>query len=130
MKALWVRLILWAKALKRDVLTLWFCARHPRTPLLAKFLALLLAAYAFSPIDLIPDFIPIIGFLDEVLLLPLGIALCLRLVPPAIIAECRAKATAWSEAERPIPRSYLAAASVIVLWIALLYLLFRWWTHR
>ncbi len=119
---MWQRLKLWAAALKADVLTLWFCARHPRTPLAAKILALAIAAYALSPIDLIPDFIPIIGFLDELLLLPLGIALCLRWVPPAILAECRAKATASLEREHVKPRSYLAAAVILIIW-----LLAAWW---
>jgi uncharacterized membrane protein YkvA (DUF1232 family) len=125
-KPFWARLVSWARALKRDVLTLWFCARHARTPLLAKLLALFLAAYALSPIDLIPDFIPVIGYLDELLLLPLGIALCLRMVPAPVVVECRAKAAAWIEAERPKPRSYAAAAIVVLIWLVVTYFMLRW----
>jgi uncharacterized membrane protein YkvA (DUF1232 family) len=117
----WARLKSWAAALKKDVLTLWFCARHPRTPVPVKILALSLAAYALSPIDLIPDFIPILGYLDELILLPMGIALCLRLVPRAVLAECRAKANAWMESERPKPRSYAVAVIIVVIWVLVLW---------
>lgn len=106
----------WARRIRQDALTLWFCARHPDTPLAAKILALVLAAYAFSPIDLIPDFIPILGFLDEVILLPLGIALCIRLVPGSVIEECRRQAAEWMSRSHPRPRSYAAATVIVTLW--------------
>lgn len=83
-----------ARVLKRDSLTLYLVARHPETPLLAKALAAGVAAYALSPIDLIPDFIPVLGYLDDLILLPLGIAAAIRLVPPAVLAECRKTARA------------------------------------
>ena len=82
----------WARALKRDVHALYLAARDPRTPWYAKVFALAIAAYALSPIDLIPDFIPVVGYLDEVILLPLAILLAVRLVPPHVMAEHRAAA--------------------------------------
>src|SRR3954452_20245450 len=83
----------WARAIRRDVHALWLAARDPRTPWYAKAFALAIAAYALSPIDLIPDFIPVIGYLDEMILLPLAIMLATRLVPPDLMAEHRAAAT-------------------------------------
>ncbi len=112
----------WARQIRGDTLTLWFCARHPRTPLPAKLLALFLAAYAFSPIDLIPDFIPVLGFLDEVILLPLGIALCIKLVPADVIDECRRKAENWTTQ----PRSYVAAVTIILIWGSALWACWHW----
>jgi len=106
----------WARRIRSDALTLWFCARHPGTPWTAKLLALVLAAYAFSPIDLIPDFIPVLGLLDEAILLPLGILLCIRLVPSAVLQECRQRAADWLGAARPRPRSYVAAGIIVTLW--------------
>lgn len=102
----------WARRLKVDAGTLYFAARDPRVPWPAKLAAAAVAAYAFSPIDLIPDFIPVMGLLDEVVIVPLGIALTLRLVPPEILADCRTRAAAL--AERPISRA--AAAVVIAAW--------------
>lgn len=116
----------WARRIKRDALTLWYCARHPDTPLLPKLLTLLLAAYAFSPIDLIPDFIPVLGLLDELILLPLGIAFCIKLIPATVVEECRA-AAAQSMAQSN-PRSYAAAAVIVLLWLGALWLLWAWLT--
>jgi uncharacterized membrane protein YkvA (DUF1232 family) len=86
------RLKAWARALKRDVVALWLAARDPRTPLAAKLLAGVVAAYALSPIDLIPDFIPVLGYLDDLLLVPAGIWLVVRLIPAELLAEFRAAA--------------------------------------
>lgn len=122
------RLKEWARLLKGDVLAVWFACRHPQTPLHAKLLAALIVAYAFSPIDLIPDFIPILGLLDDALLLPLGIWLVIRLVPDAVIAECRVQARQWLDARRPKPQNYLAAAVFVLLWITAAWLLWRWLT--
>src|SRR3954462_1603537 len=94
----------WARALKRDVLALYLAARDPRVPWYAKVVAACVAAYALSPIDLIPDFIPIIGYLDDLILVPLGIALAVRLIPPALLHEHR-EAAAARIANRPISRS-------------------------
>jgi uncharacterized membrane protein YkvA (DUF1232 family) len=108
----------WARELRAQLLTLWFVARHPRTPWYAKLLAALVAAYAFSPIDLIPDFIPVLGYLDDVLIVPLGIALSLRFVPAEVLREARASAEQWIAARRERPRSYFAAFVFVVLWLA------------
>jgi uncharacterized membrane protein YkvA (DUF1232 family) len=116
----------WARRLKDDVVAVWFCARHPDTPWLAKAVAAAVVAYAFSPIDLIPDFIPVIGYLDDLILVPLGIWLVLRLVPPAIVSECRVQAAAWLADRRPKPRMYAAAAVIIGLWLLALWLVWRW----
>ncbi len=103
----------WAKALKRDVLALWLAARDHRVPLGTKLLAGAVAAYALSPIDLIPDFIPVLGLLDDLLIVPAGIWLTLRLVPPALLAELRDAATLL--AERPVSRA--AAAAIVAIWL-------------
>ena len=112
----------WARALKRDVHAIWLAARHPRTPRGAKLLALAVAAYALSPIDLIPDFIPVLGYLDDLLIVPLGILLVTRMMPPDLLAECRAAA----EAAGRRPRSLAGAAAIVALWLAAAALL-AWW---
>ena len=84
----------WARHIKRDAVAVYFAARDPRTPWFATALALVVAAYALSPIDLIPDFIPVLGYLDDLLLVPLGLMLVIRLLPPAVLAESREKASA------------------------------------
>src|SRR5258707_1350750 len=85
----------WARELKAQLLTLWFCRSHPDTPLRAKICAAIVIGYAFSPIDLIPDFIPVVGHLDDLLIVPLGIYLTLRLIPTLVVKESRVKADAW-----------------------------------
>ena len=114
-----------AKALKREALTLWFAARDPRTPMFAKLLAGAMAAYAFSPIDLIPDFVPVLGLLDDLMIVPLGVWLVIQLIPATLLTEFRARAAA--QAERPVSRK--AAAAIIAAWIAAL-LLAVWLTLR
>lgn len=104
----------WARGIKRDVVALWIAARDPRVPWYAKAVCAAIAAYALSPIDLIPDFIPVLGYLDEAILLPLAILLAVRLVPPQLMAEFRAEADL--RAERPVSR--VAAAFIVILWIA------------
>lgn len=106
----------WAIRIKQDVAALWFAARDPRTPWQAKAVAALVAAYALSPIDLIPDFIPVLGYLDDLVIVPLGILLAVRLVPPALMAEFRQRAAAMTAR----PTSRLAAAVIVVTWLALL----------
>jgi uncharacterized membrane protein YkvA (DUF1232 family) len=119
----------WAARLKSEVVALGFCARHPRTPFLAKALAVLVVAYAVSPIDLIPDFIPVLGYLDDLLLVPAGLWLTLRLVPPDVMDECRGQAARWLDEGRERPRNRAASALIIVLivgaWLALLWLAWR-----
>ena len=116
----------WARRLVGEAVALWFCARHPRTPLVAKALAAAVAAYAFSPIDLIPDFIPVLGLLDDLVLVPLGVWLVLKMVPPDVIAECRQQAVLWLAEKAPRPRSYVAAAIVVAAWLVVLVLAVRW----
>lgn len=112
----------WARTLKQHTLTVYYAARDPRTPLLVRLLALLVAAYALSPIDLIPDFIPVIGYLDDLLLLPLGLWLVVRLTPPEVIAAAREKAAQMTA--RPVSRG--AAVVVVALWMVLAMLCARW----
>lgn len=105
----------WARSLKRDTHAVWLAARDPRTPWYAKALGLAVAAYALSPIDLIPDFIPVLGLLDDLLIVPAGLWLTLKLIPPEVLATHRAAAEA--AADRPV--SQVAAMVVIVIWIGL-----------
>jgi uncharacterized membrane protein YkvA (DUF1232 family) len=103
----------WARAIVRDVTALWLAARDPRVPWLAKAVAACVAAYALSPIDLIPDFLPVIGYLDDLLLVPLGILLAVRLIPPDLMAEFRAAAIGQRK-----PVSRVGAVAIVVIWLA------------
>lgn len=116
------RLRQWAREIKRDVVALWIAARDPRVPWYAKLVAGAVAAYALSPIDLIPDFIPVVGYLDDVIIVPAGILLTVRLIPAELMEEFRAEA-ARREA-RPV--SHAGAAGIVVLWLAAL-ILTAWW---
>ncbi len=107
------RLKLWAQATKRDVVALWLAARDPRVSGHAKALAAAVAACALSPIDLIPDFIPVLGYLDDLLIVPLGILLVVRLIPDPIMEELRAKA---SESGKLTSRA--GALVVVAIWLA------------
>ena len=120
------RLLQWAKQLKREAVTLWFCYRDPRTPLIAKILAISVVAYAFSPIDLIPDFIPILGLLDDAILLPIGIWFTLKFIPAPVLAECREKAMQWLAEKHGKPRNWVGAAFIVALWILAAWLCWRW----
>lgn len=104
----------WAKSVKRDIVALWFAARDPRVPWSAKIVAGAVAAYALSPIDLIPDFIPVLGYLDDLIIVPLGILLAVKLVPAPLMAEFRAKA---AESERR-PRSRAGMLFIVAIWLA------------
>lgn len=104
----------WTKSLKRDVHALYLAARDPRVPWNAKLVAGAVAAYALSPIDLIPDFVPVLGYLDDLVIVPLGILLALRLVSPALLAEHRAAAVA--AAGRPVSQAGLVV--IVTLWTA------------
>lgn len=99
-----------ARALKGETYALYLAARHPETPRIARWLALFIAAYALSPIDLIPDFIPVLGHLDDLILVPLGIALVIRLIPEHVMTRCRAEAQAAFAGGKPVSR----AAGVII----------------
>jgi uncharacterized membrane protein YkvA (DUF1232 family) len=107
----------WGKRIKRDGTTLWFAAKHPATPWYAKALGLFVVAYALSPIDLIPDFIPVLGYVDDVLLLPVLIWLAVKLLPAEVLVDCREQADTWIEAKRARPVSLVGAALVVLLWL-------------
>ena len=111
-----------ARQLKQHTLTVYFAARDPRTPLPVRVLALLVAAYALSPIDLIPDFIPVIGYLDDIVLVPLGLAAVVRLTPPSVLELARLRA--HQAASRPV--SYAAAVVVVAVWFLAGGLFVRW----
>lgn len=107
-----------ARELKKETYALYLACRHPRTPLIAKVVAACVVGYAFSPIDLIPDFIPVLGLLDDLILIPLGIALVIKLIPPGVFEECRQRASAELAASGK-PSNRVAAAIIIVVWISL-----------
>lgn len=109
----------WARRIKRDGVTLYFACRHPDTPFLTKALCMVVVAYALSPIDLVPDFIPVLGYLDDVLLLPGLIWLAIRLIPAEVLAASRLQAEAWLDAQRAKPTSYWGIALVVGIWFAL-----------
>jgi uncharacterized membrane protein YkvA (DUF1232 family) len=123
---MWERLKRWARQLENDGLTLWFCCKHPGMPLLPKILALLVVGYFLSPIDLIPDFIPVLGYLDELILLPISIYFILKIVPPPVLADCRPQAEAWVATHKPTPRSIAAAVVIVLLWMTLFGVLWKY----
>nr|WP_313665929.1 YkvA family protein [Brucella intermedia] len=112
----------WARNLKRDIVALWIAARDPRTPFSAKLVGGAVAAYALSPIDLIPDFIPVLGYLDDLLIAPLGILIAIRLIPEPLMADFRRQAL-----ERDgKPKSMAAASAIIVIWLVSITALAYW----
>lgn len=114
------------RALKRQSLVVYYVARDPRLPWHVRLLAVLVAGYALSPIDLIPDFIPVLGYLDDLVLVPLGVALVIRLTPAHITTDARQQAE--QALEKPV--SIAAAAVIAVLWLAALGWLGSWWWSR
>ncbi|MBG6076335.1 YkvA family protein [Polaromonas sp. CG_9.11] len=103
----------WARGIKRDVVAVYFAARDPETPLWVRVLAIAVAAYALSPIDLIPDFIPVLGYLDDLLIVPLGLMIVIRLLPPHILESSRVKAAEVLDR----PRSRTAAVFIVGIWL-------------
>ena len=101
-----------AKLLKNDAYALYFALRDPRVPWHAKLFAAAVVAYALSPIDLIPDFIPVLGYLDDLVLVPLGVAITLKMIPASVLAECREKARSAQEK----PKSWLGATAILLIW--------------
>lgn len=114
-----------SSTLKRDVITLWFALKHPQTPWFARMLAVVLTAYAFSPVDLIPDFIPVLGHLDDLIIVPLGVWLLMRMLPQSVVADSRAQADTWLAMRKAKPRSRLGLAIVGGLWILCAWLAYR-----
>ena len=115
--AWWARLRSRAHELQTEAYALYLAARHPGTPWYAKLVVAAVAAYAFSPLDLIPDFVPVLGYLDDLVLLPLGILLAIKLVPAPVLADCRARAAEARRDGRPVSRA--AAAAIVVVWLLL-----------
>ena len=118
----------WARRLETEVYALYLAYKDPRVPLYARVFAAVVVGYAFSPIDLIPDVIPILGYLDDLLLVPLGVALAIRMIPAPVLAECRARAREVMADAKPVNK--VAAAVVVAVWIALaaltVFLVARW----
>ena len=112
-----------ARNLRRELTALAYAARDKRTPWAAKLLLAIVLAYAASPIDLIPDFVPVLGYLDDLLLLPLGIWLALRMIPPQVMSEARQRA---GEALASGRADYRAAAVIVLVWVAAIWLGAKW----
>ena len=124
-RAWWQRARARLHALKREALVVWYAARDPRLPWPVRLLALAVAAYALSPIDLIPDFIPVLGYLDDLLLVPLGVALVVKLTPAAILADARSRAAVTAAR----PTSTAAAIVIVALWLLALLACGLAWMH-
>ena len=117
-----------AGRLKVETFALYLAARDPRTPWYAKLLIMGVVAYALSPVDLIPDFIPVLGYLDDIILIPIGISLALRLVPPTVMSECRAEAS--RSLEKHVRGTRIAGAVIIAVWLLLAALLIFWVSRK
>ncbi len=115
----------WARLLKQNIVMLWFATKHPQTLWLPKSVCIFIVAYALSPIDLIPDFIPILGYVDDLILLPMLIWIAIRLIPNPIIQESRIQADAWLLNKQSKPKSYLGLFIVIIVWLLLLWLSYQ-----
>lgn len=116
----------WARRIKRDGVTLWFAGKHSATPWYAKALGVFVVAYALSPIDLIPDFIPVLGYVDDVLLLPALIRLTIRLLPDEVLTDCRRQADDWMKVQGSKPSSRLGAVLIVFVWIGVSAALWIW----
>jgi len=114
----------YARHLKSEIFVLYFVARDHRTPWYVKLLVASIVAYAFSPIDLIPDFVPILGYLDDLILLPLGIALAIRLIPDLVLNDCRTRAAESIKNEKPV--NWIAGAVIIMIWLLLAAVCILW----
>jgi uncharacterized membrane protein YkvA (DUF1232 family) len=102
------------RTLRQDVVALYFAAKDPRTPWYAKAIVICIIAYALTPIDLIPDFIPVLGYIDDLLFLPLGIYIAIKIIPEPVLVDCRKRLTGM---EGSLPRNWTAAATIVLLWI-------------
>lgn len=114
------------RRLKTETLVLYFAARHPATPWSARLLVAFIVGYALSPIDLIPDFIPVLGYLDELILLPLLLALALRMIPEPVLVECRERAARMAASTKPVSR--IAGVMIFIIWL-LAFGLLAWWAY-
>jgi uncharacterized membrane protein YkvA (DUF1232 family) len=116
-----------ARHLKAETFALYLAARHTATPWYAKLMVAAIVAYALSPIDLIPDFVPILGYLDDLVLIPLGVTLSIRMIPPAVMSECRAQAREVMANGKPVSR--VAGVVIVLIWLTLV-VLFAIWTYE
>ena len=112
----------WARQTKRDIVALYVAGRDERTPWLAKAVAIAIVAYALSPIDLIPDFIPVLGYLDDLIIVPLGLVLAIRLIPPELMAEFRLEAVARER----LPKNWRAGVFIACVWFVCLLAVAFW----
>lgn len=117
----------WARRIKQDAVMLWFACRDPRTPRLPKIICMLAVAYALSPVDLIPDFIPVLGYLDDAILLPAMIWLAVKLLPAEVVSDCRTQAAEWMQHNERQPVSRWGLVFVLSVWILVLLMLAWWW---
>jgi len=122
----WTAARAWARTIKRDVVALWYAARDPRVPWYAKVVAACVVAYALSPIDLIPDFIPVLGYLDDLVIVPLGIIAAVKLVPEELMAEFRERAARLEQR----PKSYAGAILIAAIWIGATIAIAAWLWSR
>lgn len=113
-----------ARALKRDTIALWIAYRDPRTPWYAKVFSAVVVAYAFCPIDLIPDFVPILGYLDDLVLIPAGIALALKMIPAEVMADARVRADEEFKGNRPT--NWIFAVLIVLAWLVVIFFVGRW----
>jgi uncharacterized membrane protein YkvA (DUF1232 family) len=105
----------WARRLSAQTYALYLAYRHPKTPWYAKALTALIVGYVFSPIDPIPDFIPVVGLLDEMVVVPIGVLLAAKMIPPDVLEACREKAREVAEGEKPVSR--VAAVVIVAVWV-------------
>ena len=115
----------WAKALKLDVLALWFALKHPSVSGWAKAIAFIAVAYALSPIDLIPDFIPVLGYLDDLIIVPVLVWLALKLIPTDLMNQARDQAVEWINSNQSKPKSYVGLLIVLIIWLICLVILLK-----
>jgi uncharacterized membrane protein YkvA (DUF1232 family) len=108
----------WAKRLKRQIFVLYVAYKDSRTPWFAKLFAACVVTYAFSPVDLVPDFIPVLGYLDDLILVPLGVSLALKMIPEMVILECREKAEELLKKGKP--KNWFVGSLIVLLWIVAL----------
>lgn len=116
----------WSGRIKRDVVVLWFARKHPETPFVAKVICVVAVLYVLSPIDLIPDFIPVLGYLDDIVLVPALIWLVLRMLPSHVLMQCRQQADDLMQRYGAKPKSYAGAVLVVLIWCVLAYVCWRW----
>lgn len=115
----------WAKALKLDVFALWFALKHPSVSGWAKAIAFMAVAYALSPIDLIPDFIPVLGYLDDLIIVPVLVWLALKLIPTDLMNQARDQAVQWINSNQSKPKSYAGLLFVLVVWLICVVILLK-----